>query len=69
MGYDVACKTVGICSIRMKMFDGRVRTLKDVRLVPNLRKNLFLLGALEAQEYKFSSTDGVLKITKGSMMS
>jgi len=27
-----------------------------------------LVGALEAQRYKFSGTDGALKITKGSMM-
>jgi len=27
-----------------------------------------LVGALKAQRYKFSGTDGVLKITKGSMM-
>ena len=40
MENDIACKTVRIVSIRMKMFDGQVRTLKDVRYVPNLRKKL-----------------------------
>ena len=67
MGNDVACKTVGKGSICMKMFDGQVRTFKDVRHVPDLRKNLLSLGALEAQGYKFSGTDRVLKVTKGSM--
>jgi len=32
-----------------------------------LRKNLLSLGDLEAQGYKFSGTDRVLKVTKGSM--
>jgi len=68
MRNDVACKTVGIGSICMKMFDRQVRTLKNVRHVPDLRKNLLSLGAMEAQGCKFSSTDGALKVIKGSMM-
>ena len=44
-----------------------MRTLKDVRHFRSLRKNLLPLGALEAQGYKFSDTDGVLKVTKDSM--
>jgi len=63
MGNGVTCKTVRIGSIRMKMFDEQVRTLKDVRHVPKLRKNLLSMGALEAQEYKFSRIDGALKVT------
>jgi len=31
MGNDAACKTAGIDSIHTKMFDGHVRTFKDVR--------------------------------------
>ena len=40
MGNNVTCKTIGIGSIRIKMYDGIVRTLTDVRHVPKLRKNL-----------------------------
>jgi len=32
---DAACKTIRISSIRMKMFDGQVRTLKNMRHVPD----------------------------------
>jgi len=35
--------------------------------VPDLRKNLLLLGALKAQGCKFSGADGGIKITKSSM--
>jgi len=66
MDKDVACKTFEIGSIHMKMFDEWVRTFKDVRYVPDLRKNLLSFGALKAQRYKFSCTDGILKVTKGS---
>ena len=39
MENNVTCKTVGIGSIKIKMYDGIVRTLIDVRYVPELRKN------------------------------
>ncbi|GJR45460.1 retrovirus-related pol polyprotein from transposon TNT 1-94 [Tanacetum coccineum] len=38
MGNDAPCKVVGIGTIQIKMFDGTVRTLKDVRHVPELKK-------------------------------
>jgi len=43
---DATCMSVGICSIRMKMFDGHVRTLEDVRHVSDLRKKSSLAGSL-----------------------
>ena len=46
MGNDASCKVVGIRNIKIKMFDGVVRTLCDVRHVPDLRKNLISLGTL-----------------------
>ena len=51
----------------MRMFDGQVQTLTNVQHVPDLKKNLLLLGALEARGYKFSSADRAIKVTKGSM--
>ena len=48
MGNDTLCKTVNIGNIHMRMFDGHVRTLTNVRYVPDLRKNLLSLGDLEA---------------------
>jgi hypothetical protein len=42
MGNDISCKVVGIGSIRIKMFDGTIKILTDVRHVPDIRKNLIL---------------------------
>ena len=61
------CKTVSIDNIRMRMFDGQVRTLTNVRHIPDLKKNFLSLGSLEARGYKFFGADGGIKITKGSM--
>ena len=68
MGNDVVCKIVGIGNIHMRMFDGQVQTLTNVRHVPDLKKNLLSLGALEARGYKFFSADGGIKVTRGSMI-
>ena len=48
MDNDAVRKTVGI-DIRMRMFDGQVRTLTNVRYVSDMKKNLRSLGALEAR--------------------
>jgi hypothetical protein len=47
MGSDAHCKITGIGNIRIKMFDGVVRTLCDVRHVPEVEKNLISLGTLD----------------------
>jgi len=44
------CQIEGICTVHIKLFDEMVRELKDVRYIPQLKKNLILVGALEAQD-------------------
>ena len=58
----------GIGTIFIRMFDGMVRELKDVRYVHQLKKNLISIGALKALGLEVSSRDSVLKIMKGSMV-
>ena len=65
MGNDASCKVVGIGSIKIKMFDGVVRTLCDVRHIPELRKNLISLGTLDCNGYSYKSAGGVMKVSKG----
>ena len=67
MRNDAVCKTVGISNIRMRVLDRQIRTLTNVRHIPDLKKNLLSLGALEARGYKFSGADRGIKVVKGSM--
>ena len=67
MGNVVSCKVVGIGNIKIKMFDGVVRTLGDVRHVPDLSKNLISLGTLDCNRFNYKSTSGVMKVSKGVM--
>jgi len=50
------------------MHDGIVRTLADVRHIPSMSKNLISLSTLDAKGYKYSGGDGVLKVSKGSLI-
>ena len=44
LGDNKTCEVLGTREIKIKMFDGVVRTLKEVRYVPVLKKNLVSLG-------------------------
>ena len=50
------------------MFDVMVQELKEVMYVPQVKKNLISVGALEALGDRVSVRDGVLKMTRGSMV-
>ncbi|KAG9444833.1 hypothetical protein H6P81_016173 [Aristolochia fimbriata] len=68
MENNAACKTVGMGTIKIKMFYGIVRTLADARYVPELKKNLISLGALDSNGCSFNTTGGIMKVKKGSMV-
>ena len=42
------CHIERIGTRHIKLFDGMIRELKDLRYVPQLNKNLISVGALEA---------------------
>ena len=63
MGDDHPCNVEGIGTVRIKMDDGRVRELKKMRYVPQLKRSLILVGTLETLGLVVSIRDGVLKIT------
>jgi len=68
MGNDRLCNMEGIGTVQIKMFDGMIRELKKMRYVSQLKRNLILVGALKTLGLEVSIKDGVLKITKGSMV-
>ena len=59
-------KAIG--TLFIKMFDGMVRELKEVKYVPQLKKNLISIGALKALSLEISGRDGVLKMLRGSIV-
>jgi len=55
------CQIEGIGTVRIKLFDGIIRELKDVRYITQLKKNLISVGALKAHGLRETLGEGVLK--------
>ncbi|KAG8496844.1 hypothetical protein CXB51_008135 [Gossypium anomalum] len=68
MGNNASCKISGVGTIKVKMFDGVLRTLSDVRHVPKLKRNLISLSTLDSKWYKYTAKIRVLKISKASLV-
>ena len=68
MGNNASCKVAGIGTVRIRMFDGVVRTLDDVRYVLDLKRNLIPLSTLNTKGYKYTGKGGVLKISKRALV-
>nr|AAT01387.1 putative polyprotein [Oryza sativa Japonica Group]AAT44170.1 putative polyprotein [Oryza sativa Japonica Group] len=68
MGDDNPREIVGIGSVQIKTHDGMTRTLKDVRHIPRMARNLISLSTLDAEGYKYSGSGGVVKVSKGSLV-
>ena len=68
LGDNNSCKTVGVESVKIKMFDGVIRTFTNVRHVPELKKKLISLRVLDSCGHKFTGFDGTLKISKGALV-
>ena len=68
MGNGIPCKTVGVGSIRIRIFDGIVRELIDVRYVPELKSNLISLGVLDSCGYRYTGQGGALTLSKGNLV-
>ena len=54
LGNNIPCKIVGIGTVRIKMFDGVVRTRGEVRRVSDLKRNLISLNILDTKGYKYT---------------
>ena len=68
MRNDATCQMIGIGTVRIKMFDGVVRDLTDVRYVPQMKKNIISVGAVESKGFKMTLENGILKVTKGFLV-
>ncbi|KAH0635804.1 hypothetical protein KY289_035719 [Solanum tuberosum] len=65
---NAPCKVLGKGTIQIRMYDGVVRTLTDVRYVPDLKKNHISLGTIESLGWKYTGEGGVMKISLGALV-
>ena len=64
MGNNASCKVSSIGTVHIKMFDGVVCTLGEVRHVHDLKRNLISLSTLDAKGYKYTGEGG----SKGALI-
>ena len=62
IGDDSMSKVMGIGTVKVKMYDGAVRILTNVRHVPKLRRGLIYLGMLDTLECDVSTKNSTMNI-------
>ncbi|KAL5846244.1 hypothetical protein ACOSQ3_009768 [Xanthoceras sorbifolium] len=65
---DHALKIVGIGTIKLRMYDGTVHTIQEVRHVEGIKKNLLSLGRLDDLRCKVEIEKGIMKIIRGAFI-
>ena len=68
MGDSTPHKIVGIGSIQIKISDGVIRTLTNVRHIPTMTRNPISLSTLDLKGYKYSAGGGVMNVSIGSLV-
>lgn len=68
MGNNASYKVIGMQSVKIKIFNGMVRTLEVVKHVTELRKNLIFLSTLDTGHYSYKSELGALTVKKEAMI-
>ena len=68
MGNDISYKILGIESVKIRMYYCTVKTLNEVRHVPELRKNLISMGVMDVVGYKFVVQGGIMKVYKSTLV-
>lgn len=61
-----ACKIIGLRSVYLKMKDGSTKLLRNVRHVPNLKRNLISLAMLDSIGCTTQGSNGEIQIIKDS---
>ncbi|KAH9763957.1 hypothetical protein KPL70_001353 [Citrus sinensis] len=61
MGNDASCRVIGRGTIKLKMLDGTIRELPNVRHIPDLKRNLISLGMLDKMGCVIKLESGTLK--------
>lgn len=66
MENNVCCRIIGKGLIRLKISNGMIRELHDVKHVLELKSNMISLGILYKLGYLFKLESGTLKVLKGN---
>lgn len=64
MGNNHSCRVIGIGSVSLKLKDGLIKLLRNVRHVPNLKRNLISLGMIDSIDYTMEEVETQLRLKR-----
>ena len=67
-GNDHALEITRVGAIKIKLFDGSICKIQEVRHVKGLKKNLLSIGQLDDLGCKTHIEGGILKVVKGALV-
>ncbi|KAE8665938.1 hypothetical protein F3Y22_tig00112523pilonHSYRG00165 [Hibiscus syriacus] len=65
---DHALDIVGVETIKLKMYDGTIKVVRDVRHVKGFKKNLLSYGLLDNNASKIKTRKGIMKVFRGALV-
>ncbi|KAE8673308.1 hypothetical protein F3Y22_tig00111794pilonHSYRG00058 [Hibiscus syriacus] len=65
---DHALEIIGVGTIKLKMYDGTIKVVRDVRHVKGLKKNLLSYGLLDNNASKIETQKGIMKVFCGTLV-
>ncbi|KAE8727661.1 hypothetical protein F3Y22_tig00005406pilonHSYRG00056 [Hibiscus syriacus] len=65
---DHALEIIGVGTIKLKMYDGIIKVVRDVRHVKGLKKNLLSYGLLDNNASKIETRKGIMKVFRGALV-
>ncbi|KAH9782310.1 hypothetical protein KPL71_008845 [Citrus sinensis] len=68
MGNNAICRVIRIWVIKLKLHDNSILELKQVRHVPDLKRNLISLGMLDQIGCVVKVEQGIMSVVKGSLV-
>lgn len=66
MGNNTMCGVIGYGNVRLRLHDMTILEIKQVRHVPDLKRNLILLGMFDQMGYIVKVESGNLRVINGS---
>ncbi|GAB2213209.1 hypothetical protein Droror1_Dr00021231 [Drosera rotundifolia] len=68
MSNNAVCEIVEIGVVKVRMYDGVVRTLGDVRYIPDLRKNLISVGRFVSRNCFVPVREEDMRVSRDTLM-
>ena len=66
IGNNAMCRVIGIGTVKLRLQDGTLLMIKQVRHVPDLKRNLISLGMFDQIGYSIRLESGDLRVLDGS---